>query len=94
MKINIDTSSSTSIKSCEYNDITLDLIVEFNSGKYCYKNVDYTTFTELASAKSLGNFIATRLRSFTTEKIDDHGVNNIYPPGKSDLWPFPTNSKP
>lgn len=64
--------NSTSIRSCEYNEATQDMHIEFVSGgKHCFKNVEKEDFDGLRNAKSVGSHFHTYIRrNYKSERVE------------------------
>ncbi len=65
--------NSSSIRSCEYNEATQDMHIEFVSGgRHCYKNVAPEDFHSFKDAKSVGSHFHMNIR----RKYDGHKVED------------------
>ena len=63
--------NSSSIRSCEYNEATQDMHIEFvSSGKHCFKGVEKEHFEGLKSADSVGSFFHQHIRrNYKSERL-------------------------
>lgn len=63
--------NSSSIRSCEYNEATQDMHIEFVSGgKHCFKGVEKEHFDGLKSADSVGSFFHQHIRrNYKSERL-------------------------